>query len=587
MNDKLDFDSFSDRRAEVTGALRQLGEFASKLGASSLASRIFADLVEKVARDRFHLVALGEFNHGKSSFVNALLGRPLLPVGVTPTTAVIHHIEYADEPCASVVFASGDRRQASLDELRTLTVTSDRPSEAIAHVEIGLPAEVLRGIVLVDTPGVNDLSLSRADITYGYIPRADAVLFLLDAGQVLKESERVFLQSKLVGQARDKIVFVINKADLLSEDEREEALAYVRENLAKILPSPKVFLVSSERALASRREESGLPELVDSLNTFLAEERGRILLENALGDGLRAAEVLRKGVDAKRRGLTMSADELSRRISFIEKDLEGTARTLEERRAAIREEASAIKAWARRDFEHFRDDLVRRLPGIIDEQKGDEVKAHLGAFLEATFRDFASKETGEIADALEALAEKTIALVREDARAAAQKLVSVLGEDVRKPSIEVNTFAYDVGISALFTVGVFVMFGNLLLGGLLAIAAPVLAVYVRDRVGAEVKKRAKELAPEAVTEAVAKILPKLAAMIDDFAAQLDAWVVTAGEELHRELLEVLTAARRSREVSQMSSAEALEACDREGEALASLRDRFEALRTALPTLRRA
>ena len=63
---------------------------------------------------------------------------------------------------------------------------------------------------------MNDLSLQRADITYSYIPRADAVLFLLDAGQILKESERVFLNDKLLKASRDKIVFVITKWDLLS-----------------------------------------------------------------------------------------------------------------------------------------------------------------------------------------------------------------------------------------------------------------------------------------------------------------------------------------------------------------------------------
>lgn len=581
MNETLDFDVFTARRSEVTSALRDLSGFASSLGASSLASRLQADLVAKVDQDRFHLVVLGEFNHGKSSFVNALLGEALLPSGVTPTTAVIHHIEYADEPSASIVFASGAKQRISTEEVRKLTATGERPPEPIAYVEIGHPADVLKGIVLVDTPGVNDLSLQRADITYGYIPRSDAVLFLLDAGQVLKESERVFLQSKLIGQARDKIVFIINKADILSPDEREEALRYVRENLEKIVPSPQVFLVSSERALSSDTKSSGLPELVEYLTSFLAKERGRILLDNALGDGLSAAETLRKGVVAKRRGLAMSEEELSRRIAFIEKDLEGTARTIEERRAAIREKVSEIKAWAIRDFEHFRDDLIRSLPALIESQKGEEVKAHLGPFLESTFRDFASKETAEIADALEALAEATIALVREDARSVARKLADSLGEDVKSPPLEVNTFAYDVGISALFTVGIFVMFGNLLLGGLLAIAAPVLAVYFRDKAALELKKRANELAPAAIREAVAKILPKLATMIDDFAAHLDAWVVTAGEELHRELLEILTTARASKAASGASTAEAIGACDREAETLDSLRERLESLRLSL------
>jgi predicted GTPase len=87
----------------------------------------------------------------------------------------------------------------------------------VLRVELEYPAEILRDrVTLVDTPGVNDLNLQRAEITYGYVPRADAVVFLLDAGQILKESERRFLRDRLLGAGRDRIVFAINKADLLS-----------------------------------------------------------------------------------------------------------------------------------------------------------------------------------------------------------------------------------------------------------------------------------------------------------------------------------------------------------------------------------
>ena len=87
-----------------------------------------------------------------------------------------------------------------------------RGTNPIRHVEVGYPAELLRErIVLVDTPGVNDLNLQRADITYKYIPQSDAVLFVIDAGQPLKESERLFLRDKLLGQSRDKIIFVVGQ----------------------------------------------------------------------------------------------------------------------------------------------------------------------------------------------------------------------------------------------------------------------------------------------------------------------------------------------------------------------------------------
>lgn len=580
-------ESFHSRKDDVTGALRDLVTFAETLGAKSVAARITNDLVKKLDADRFHLVVVGEFNHGKTTFVNALLGASILPVGVTPTTAVIHHLEYAAEPRAEVVYASGERTGLPFEDVRAFTVGGERSSSAgeVKFLEVGYPAELLRErVVLVDTPGVNDLSLQRADITYSYIPRSDAVLFLIDAGQPLKESERVFLQEKLLGQSRDKILFVVTKRDIWSQDEEVEALAYIRSELGKLVKSPVVFPISSERALEGDRPGSGMPELLDHLTRFLAEERGRILLDNALGEGLESARLLGKGVDARRRATAMSRDELSRRIEMIEKDLAGQSRTIEERRAGIREEVSAIRAWVHRDLDRFVDDVLRQLPAIIDEAHTDEIKVYLGAFLERTFAEWAQAETKEIATALEALAEKTIALVREDAHDVAKRVSEALGGDVKTPNVEVDTFGYDVGVFALFTIGLGVMFTNALLGGILALAAPVLAVYVKEKVEAETRKKAKEMAPVALREAATRIGPKLDEMIQEFASRLDAWVVTAGQELHREVIEVLKAAREERVQAEPSSESQLKACDAQAEALQALTSRLEGLRSALWTV---
>lgn len=577
-------EKFHGKKADVEGALRDLAELAGRVGAKSLAQRLDTDLVKKLEADRFHLVVVGEFNHGKTTFVNALLGKNVLPVGVTPTTAVIHHLEHSDEPRAEVVFANGDRAALPFDEVRQFCVGAERAAAEIKHLEVGFPADILRErIVLVDTPGVNDLSLQRADITYSYIPRSDAVLFLLDAGQPLKESERVFLQDKLLGQSRDKIIFVVTKRDIWSPEEQTEALSYIRTELAKLVKSPVVFAVSAEKALEGDAANSGMPELLEHLTRFLAEERGRILLDNALGEGVEATRLLRKGVDARRRAVAMSSEELARRIELLEKDLAGQSRTIEERRSGIREEVAAIKAWVRRDLDRFCDDVIRQLPAVVDSATTEEIKVHLGPFLESTFAKWAQDETREIATSLETLAERTIALVRDDAHDVAKRVGEAMGGDVHAPNVEVDTFGYDVGVFALFTIGLGVMFTNALLGGLLALAAPVLAVYVKDKVEIETRKKAKELAPAALREAASRVGPKLVEMIDDFAKRLDAWVVTAGEELHREVIEVLSATRAERADSASAAAAALEHCEGQASELDKVVQRLDALRASLWT----
>src|SRR5689334_25311888 len=119
-------EQFHQKKFDVTAALQDLSTLADRVGARTLASRLDTDLVKKLEADRFHLVVVGEFNHGKTTFVNALLGSNVLPVGVTPTTAVIHHLEHSDTPRAEVVYASGERATVPFSEVRQFCVGAER-----------------------------------------------------------------------------------------------------------------------------------------------------------------------------------------------------------------------------------------------------------------------------------------------------------------------------------------------------------------------------------------------------------------------------------------------------------------------------
>lgn len=577
-------EGFRERKLDVTVALQELSDIAGSLGAKSLKERLDRDLVKKMEEDRFHLVVVGEFNHGKSSFVNALLGETVLPVGVTPTTAAIHHLKYADTPESTVVFADGRRESIPFTDARKFAVGGGSSPDHVDYLEVGYPAPLLKErILLVDTPGVNDLSLQRADITYSYIPRADAVLFLLDAGQILKESERQFLQDKLLKASRDKIVFVITKWDILNDDEKKEALAYARTQLATLVKDPVVFPISAETALqGGKLGESGMPELLAHLTTFLAEERGRILLDNALGEGLNVAGLLGKGVDARRRSLAMKTEELERRIKMLEEDLAGAAGTIEQRRIKIREDISGIKVGAQKDLDRFVEETIRQLPNVIDSAKKEDLRKFLPAFLEDTFRQWAEAEGKEIGSKLEELAEKTIALIKDDANEATKRVASTLGQDVKKLDIQIDTFRYDAGVAAVLMVGLgTMMFVNFMVGGLLTVAAPILAIVVRDRVDVEYKKRAKEQAPDVIRAAAKQVGPKLDEMIEDFAKKLDTWVVTAGQELYQEVLEVLNGSRDARAKADHDETRAKEEVEAQDKRLAKAKTRVEELRATL------
>ena len=148
--------------------------------------------------DLFMLVVVGEFNAGKSAFVNALLGRQVLAEGVTPTTMRIDILRYGPT------------------EERTV-IDEDQ------HVHT-LPIEVLSEISIVDTPGTNAVIRRHEVLTSEFVPRSDLVLFITSADRPFTESERAFLE-----RIRDwgkKVVIVVNKLDIL---ESAEDLAQIRE----------------------------------------------------------------------------------------------------------------------------------------------------------------------------------------------------------------------------------------------------------------------------------------------------------------------------------------------------------------------
>lgn len=217
--------------------------------------------------DLFLLVIVGEFNAGKSSFINALLGEHLLQEGVTPTTTQINIIRYSDQ------------NQETLSDKNILV--------------IGAPIPILNEISIVDTPGTNAVIRKHEEITSQFVPRSDLVLFVTSADRPLSESERAFLQ-----QIRDwgkKLVIVLNKIDLLQNDEEvKQVEEFIKDNAFTLLGiQPDVFSVSSRLALQAKQGKphlwnaSHFDELEQHIKSSLDEtERVRLKFLNPIGVGL-------------------------------------------------------------------------------------------------------------------------------------------------------------------------------------------------------------------------------------------------------------------------------------------------------------
>lgn len=169
----------------------------------------------------FLLVVVGEFNAGKSAFINALLGQDLVEEGALPTTTRVHRIHYGGEIT----------RTLSGADLEIITA----------------PVDWLRELNIVDTPGANAVIQRHQEITEEFVPRSDLVLFVTSADRPFSESERRFMER--IREWGKKVVIVVNKVDILHEGDIAKVRSFVAENALKLLGvEPQIFLVSAKLA---------------------------------------------------------------------------------------------------------------------------------------------------------------------------------------------------------------------------------------------------------------------------------------------------------------------------------------------------
>ena len=528
-------------KREIIARLQQLAELADAVGMITLARDIRTTRIPKLESERFHLVVLGEFNHGKSTFVNALLGSDILPTGITPTTASINHVVWAEQPTARVVLNGGESKHLDPQQLKEWVTVAGGHANDVSYVELGYPSDLVKNsVVLVDTPGVNDLNEQRAEVTYGYVPRADAVVFLLDAGQALKDSEREFLRSRVIESARDRLIFVLGKMDMLSPDERVAVLDYVKTGLAKLMPDPVVFALSAKDWARSKDPASGIPELMAYLERFLARDRAQVILDNAAGDASRTAGYLENNLGVRMHAYDLDIAELEQRIGAVRDQLDTSKRKLDELHVRIDADAASIKNQIGLDLEEFARAFVAALPAQIDAVDANDVKLYLPSFIEDKFKEWAEIEGARLAAMLEHLAEQVISITNENVAAAAALLAERLGPDDTAVEISVDSFKYDIGIYAMGALGTTVMlFVNALAGGLLTLAAPILAIVLKSKIAGDIRIQAKERVPAAVLKAAEAMKPHFDRCIDDFARRLSEFVQNAGNTLYKGISEIL------------------------------------------------
>lgn len=234
------------------------------------------ELATEVARiqeifDRPLLITvMGEFNSGKSTFVNALIGEKVAPMGVTPTTATINILKYGERRGARVVWRDDREDRLEWEAVGPFLRGLDRErARQVRIVEILFPSEELLRVNVVDTPGLNSMIDEHEQTAREYMSQADAVIWLFSAGQAGKQTEQQALE--ILRQHRLKTVGVLNKIDALSPEDLERVHAYLQQEFAELVDA--VIPVAARDALEAMVSGGELgPSRFPELRVHLEEQ---------------------------------------------------------------------------------------------------------------------------------------------------------------------------------------------------------------------------------------------------------------------------------------------------------------------------
>ena len=344
----------SDSEHQTLDAERALlDDIRAALARSGADEAAVAELGQSIAQldELFLLVVVGEFNSGKSAFINALIGRQLLPEGVTPTTADINVLTHGP----------AESNQPRPGRTRLLTA----------------PVDLLRDIHVVDTPGTNAVIREHEVLTTHFVPRADMVLFVTSVDRPFSESERQFLEG--IRSWGKKVVVVVNKQDLVERTEDLETIRqFVSANSERVLGDvPPIFTVSARAAM---RAKSGQPESwaasgFEPLERFIRESlnaAGRLQLKllNPIGVARHLVGARLSAVGERLELLAADVatlDDVDRQLAQYERDL---ARDVAPRIAAI----DAVLLEMDRRGQAFFDETMRlgRITDLLNKPRMQE-----------------------------------------------------------------------------------------------------------------------------------------------------------------------------------------------------------------------
>ncbi|MBE6045431.1 MAG: hypothetical protein E7221_01885 [Clostridiales bacterium] len=400
-----------------------------------------AKLADRLENKKITIAVIGQFKRGKTTLINTILGRPVLPVGIVPITAAITRIEYA-EPAegvpegaadgtardtgdiATVYFRNGLCEQVPAADLHMyISEQENHDNERdVAEVELLTEAEFLKdGLTLVDTPGVGSVHENNSKSAVDFAKESDGVVFMLSVDSPLNQIEVDFLRK--VRRFAGKFYFAVNKIDRVDEEELAEYLEYCTALISNIMELEDEDAKALKLIPVSAKKNIGVDVLTEMIREDLVE-RGAEIMERSVG--LKLLEILsstRRQIASYREVLKMAPNVFNRRFQEMKQLMEGQRQDLEnlEDKQYLQASVNEEKAFLTRQ--------VRELFGIEYYYGVDRDEA-----AELMDREEYRAELTKVYDELESTINSIFMYKEENAYAVARRIedLNILMQQMRK-----------------------------------------------------------------------------------------------------------------------------------------------------------
>jgi GTPase Era involved in 16S rRNA processing len=414
--ERIMLDHYKQISQKLMGCIGKLAEISNSRGDAKVEENL-REIGEKLGENRFHLVVLGQFKRGKSTFINSLLGDKVLPTSVVPLTSIVTLLKYGEEEAVKVLFNDGRKISISRDQLGEYVTEKGNPSNEknVKHVEVSYPSAYLKdGVFIIDTPGVGSTFENNTEMTYNYLPRVDAALFLLAVDPPISQSEIAFLED--VKDCVEKIFFVQNKIDYMNEEERNESMAFSRQVIEKALGSDsiEIYPLSAKIALEAKQSKdkkllgrSRLPEFDKVLGEFLLQEKGKTVLRSALNSTRKLLSDEEFAIQLELRAIATPLEALEQKIQLFREKMAAVKQDREDNVYYFEGEIKRLIDMLDRDLDRLKRSEIPRLMTEL-ETTGERyqyksvsqfvklMEAALNEGIVRTFDDWVVKEEGRL-----------------------------------------------------------------------------------------------------------------------------------------------------------------------------------------------